>query len=81
MSKNEWKILGLKELTRDLKNLPILKQASILRNANRKAAKLKIEKPLIAGVPFKARLGIRSKKRAFSRDRKKQVVTVNEKGS
>ena len=81
MAKNEWKILGLKELKNDLKNLPILKQAKILRNANRKAARTKVEKPLINAVPHKMRKSAQRGKKPFTKKSKKQAVTVNQKGS
>ena len=81
MGKSEISIKGLKELRNDLKNLPILKQARILRNANRKAARVNVEKKLIAAVPHKARKTRQRGKNPFTRKSKKQAITVNEKGS
>ena len=81
MAKDSITILGLKELRNDLKNLPILKQASILRNANRKAARINVERKLIAAVPHKARKTRQRGKKPFTRKSKKQAITVNVKGS
>lgn len=79
MAKNQIKIIGLKELVKDLKKLPILKQASILRNANRKAVK-KIVIPKLTGAnPHgKNKFSRRSKRGKHSN---KPFIVHNEKGS
>jgi len=72
-------IIGLKELRNQLKNFPLIKQASILRNANRKAAKkVVIPKLEDANTHGKGKFSRRGKKGRFS---DKPFIVHNEKGS
>lgn len=82
MGKTGITIKGLAELRQDLKQFPLIKQAQILRNANRKAAKKIVVKRLLDSNPHTRRkFGKRSKKRPFGRDWRKPFIVHNEKGS
>lgn len=82
MSKDVWKIIGLDKLKRDLGTLPILKQASLLRNANRRAGNKIVVKKLIDAIPHKSKkVRRRTKKNPFKIVTQKQAITANVKGS
>lgn len=82
MAKKGWKIHGLDELLRDFKQLPILKQARIIRNLNRRAANKIIVPRLTQAIPHKTKkVRKRTKANPFKIVDQKQVITVNEKGS
>ena len=82
MAKDSIKIEGLKQLTEDLKNIRFLKQAHILRNANRKAAKRVVIPMLVRANPHnRKKFSKRSKKRPFGRDWRVPFLAHSEKGS
>lgn len=73
------RIEGLAQLTKDLKSIPFLKQAQILRNANRKAAKRIV-------IPMLVRANTHSGDKFSRRGNKgkhssKPFIVVNAKGS
>jgi len=76
------RIEGLPELKKSLKEFPFLKQAKLLRNANRKAARMVVIRRLNGANTHSGRkFGKRSKKRPFGRDYKKPFIVTNVKGN
>jgi len=78
MGKTGIRIEGLMELRNDLKQFPFVVQTKLLRNANRKAARVVVVRRLNdANTHSRRKFGKRSKKRPFGRDWRKPFIVHN----
>ena len=78
---DQWHIKGLDELKRDLKQLPILRQAQIIRNVNRRAVNKVVIPKLKNAIPHRAKkVRKRTKSNPFKIVDQKQVIAVSVKG-
>lgn len=81
MGKTGITVVGLKELRNDLKQFPFFTQAKLLRNANRKAARVVVVRRLNgANTHSRRKFGKKSKKRPFGRDWRKPFIVHNIRG-